>query len=108
MKTMLKTCKRHCLTILLHTSRFASGDAPVQVVVHCGCLECCNTAQITYEQAALLLAKAFREPTVIRDRMNTLLEYNVVELCKAEDAPYLFSDHDLSLIGFPLVFKRAS
>ena len=88
---------------MLYTSRSTRGNTPVQVVVLCRCLEFGSTAQITYEHAALLLAKAFREPSVIRNRMNTLLEYNIVELCRAEDAPYLFSDDDLSLIGIPFL-----
>jgi hypothetical protein len=103
---MRKKC--HRLTVMLDASSGTGYVAPIQVMVHCTCLEFCCIGEITLEQAGFLLVKAFGEPAVIRDRMNALLEYKLVELCTAETAPYIFSAHDLSGIGIPIAIKEAT
>jgi hypothetical protein len=103
---MLNTSRCYRLTLVLETSTANGGDAPVQAVVQCICQSSCCIVQISYEQAALLLVRAFHEPTIIRKYMNTLLEYELVELCREPDNPHLFSAHELADIGIPLDFKR--
>jgi hypothetical protein len=103
--TMLKVARCYRITLMLDISSSTGGNAPVQAVVQSMCENSYCIAQITYEQAALLLVKAFREPTVIQDHMNTLVEYELVELCGAEDDPHLFSVHELTEVGIALDFK---
>jgi hypothetical protein len=105
---MLNAEKCYRLTLALHTSRATFRNTPVQVVAHNIRQDYCGTAQISYEQAGLLLVKTFHELTIIREHMNALLENELVELCAVPDDPHLFSAHELSAIGIPLEFKQSS
>ena len=86
---MPKVTRCYRITLMRDVSS-TGGNAPVQVVVESMCENSYCIAQITYEQAALLLVKAFREPTVVRDD------------------PHLFSAHELNEVGIALDFRLGS
>jgi hypothetical protein len=106
--TMLNASRCYRLTLLLNDLTSTSSDAPVQVVAQSVSQNSCYTAQISYQQAALLIVRSFREPVIIQGHINALLKYELVELNTAPDKPHLFTLHDLSELGIPLDFKRAS
>jgi hypothetical protein len=103
--TMLNASSCYRLTLLLDDLISTGSNAPVRVVLQSVSQTFCCTAQISYEQAALLMVKTFREPIIIRDHLNALLNYKLVELLTAADKPHLFSLHALSEIGIHLDFK---
>jgi hypothetical protein len=105
---MLNADKCYRLTLALHTSTSTFRNTPVQLVAHNIRQGSCCRAQISYEQAGMLLVKTSHEPTTIREHMNALLENELVELCEVPDAPHLFSAHELSAIEIALDFKRSS
>jgi hypothetical protein len=105
---MHRAARCYRLTLVLDTATFTGDSTPVQVVVQSIWKNSCCIARITYEQAAILLVKAFQDPMEIRDRINTLLAYNLVEVCWADDSPCLFSATHLNEIGIALDFKQVS
>ena len=105
---MLNDEKCYRLTLLLDASTSSGGDAPIQVVVQSVCQDYCYTAQITYEQASLLLVKILHEPPLIREHMDAFVKYELVEIHTAGDKPSLFSADELADVGILLDFKRAS
>jgi hypothetical protein len=105
---MLNAEKWYRVTLTLHTAISTVRNTPVQLVAHNIGQGSFGTAPISYEQAGLLLVKTFHEPTIIGERMNALLENELVELCGVPDTPHLFSAHELSAVGIPLDFKQSS
>jgi hypothetical protein len=104
---MQKAARCYRLTLVLDASTSNTSNTPVEAIVQSVCQKSCYTARITYEQAALLLVRALREPTVIWEHINALLKYDLVEVMTDGDKPHLFSVQDLSENGIPLDFKRA-
>ncbi|HWZ49997.1 MAG TPA: hypothetical protein VNW54_00880 [Granulicella sp.] len=96
------TAKRYSLTLALNT--VSVGTSHVLAVVQNTARRRYCIAQITYEQAALLLIKSFKKPSIVEKRINELLDCECVELCSPKGQRYMFSELELLEVGLTLDF----
>ena len=95
---MTAIANRYSLTLALDTV----GTSHVLAVVHSTARRRYCIAQITYEQAALLLIKSFRKRSIISKRIEELLDCESVELCSPKGERYMFSELELLEMGLTL------
>ena len=99
---MTATANGCSLTLVLDTVNV--GTPPVLAVVQSTARRRYCIAQITYEQAGLLLVRSFQEPSIISKRMDDLIDCECVELCSPQGKRYMFSELELLEMGLTLDF----